>query len=729
MATWTTPPATTNKELSLGEVNFGVDSRMFVFAYQSSNTSGVVTDTSIPAYNSLVAFTAAELKKYDNPNNILIMENTAPLPGSTDVIMYYDDAGKKTDSGLRISSNGQIVGTLQISDQMKNIIFKVQYQDPPIYLPNMLFRAYSHVQYNNRVYRLRQGAPSPLITESETPDEMFWEDVGAYKPQFSVIQTYTAGNAYTSGDYVFSANKLYQLNNTISSRIRALSDDPNPMYWRGYGVYEPTKHTPTTKYNPGTTYTVPNSGTDLYVDFKSTVYRLRAKLPYKVDTADIEPDMVDWELMWPVYSASYTKNTLYSMNAPVIHKGNTYQLVNTLPFDSSAATPDTAFWVDKGSYSNAVQAPRVFRIVINTQKGSLIEFETDQNLHNLRVGELVGDIFNNDIIASSNTLMTYTIPDAQLPKPHTELSMTNGFYPYLPRGLSMTMDGRICGKPKGPVGKYFFDVQAQNTLGVAKHQRFYIEIIPGYTTETFSLSGRLSQVYERDWYKMIGHEAFTKVRQYRESDPNYGLRTAPEILLKDNLIGSMNGTPLTYVQAVAYLRSKLDREPIQCRVGNMRFRTALDLDGNPLYDYVYKELVPLSSYVEYSTRGNVAHGNVPLLTSLKEFVANLFTSDDEQLTTRGRFFEVNNGEKIYLDSCQLWQTNPDEVNGIKPSIIFTLPVAYLEPGEGQKLIDMAVEEDALRTMFYNKTVIVETFVMKRHVDTMDAENVITLKAQ
>lgn len=729
MATWTTPPATTNKELSLGEVNFGVDSRMFVFAYQSSNTSGVVTDTSIPAYNRLVAFSTAELKQYENQNNILIMENDEPMPGSTDVIMYYDSQGTKTDSGLRLSSNGQIVGNLQISDQMKNIIFKAQYIDPPQYMPGMLYRAYAHVQYNNRVYRLRQGAPSPIITESETPDVIFWEDIGTFKPQFSVLPVYTAGNSYASGDYVVATNKLYQLNSNISDRIRALTDVPNPLYWQDNGVYDVTKHNPTTKYAPNAKYTAPTSGTDLYVAFSNAVYRLRVALPYTVSASDASPDMVDWEYMWPVYSATYTKNTIYTLSSTVVSNSRIYQLVNALPFDSSAAAPDTYFWKDLGAYSNTSQAARVFRIVINTQKGSLIEFETDQNLHNLRVGELVGDIFINDIVASSSTLMTYTIPSVMLPKPHTDLVMTNGYYPYLPRGLSMSLDGRICGRPKGPVGKYFFDVQAQNTAGVAKHQRFYIEIIPGYTDETFSLSARLSQVYEREWYKMIGHEAFTKVKIYRESDPNYGLRTKPEILLKDNLIGSLNGSALTYEQSVALLRTKMDQEPIQCRVGNLRYRTALDLNGNPQYDYVYKELVPLSSYVQYSTVGQHPSSNVPLLVSLKENVANMCISDDEQLSTKGRFFEINNGEKIYLDTCLLWQTNPDEVNGIKPGVVFTIPVAYLEPGEGQKLIDASIENDAIRSMFFNKTITIETFILKRHIDTMDAESVITLKAQ
>ena len=179
---------------------------------------------------------------------------------------------------------------------------------------------------------------------------------------------------------------------------------------------------------------------------------------------------------------------------------------------------------------------------------------------------------------------------------------------------------------------------------------------------------------------------------------------------------------------MAYLKTKMYQEPILCRVGNLRYRTALDANGTPQYDYVYKELVPLSSYVTYDTRGYITPPRVPLLDSFKEFLVNNLASDDEQLTNELTRFEVNNGNKTYLDNCQLYQKNPSPYQGVKPAIFPTLPVAFLAPGEGQKLIDASTEDGLLKSMFYNKTIAVETMVFRHHTDEFDRELSVTLKS-
>lgn len=743
MATWTTPPATVPpKELSLGEVNFGVESRMFVFAYQSANTSGVVTDTSIPAYNKLVSFTADELKTYTKDYNILINPNETSIINTTDVIMKYTDKGVERDSGLRISSNGQIVGALQIPDQQKNIIFKVQYVDPPAYTSGTLYRAYSHVSNNGRIYRLRAGAPTPFTPDVDIPAAEHWEDIGKYTPQFSIRPEYKNGSIYMSGDYVVYSGGLYQLNSKNATSIRANTPDPDPDYWAFAENYKPYLHNPPA-YSIKTYTTTDTNGPDgVYVQYAGFVYKLIKPLPYTPGATDYSPKQDDWDTVGLVISAKYNeletdsdkvdptvdRNRIYQLGDKVIHNNKIYNLANTMPFKAGTVKPDSAFWESLGNYTNAAPPARIFRIIINAQKGSMIEFETGQNLHNLRVGERVGELFINDIVATSGSLTTYTIPSSMIPTRGKLMDKNGEYYPYLPKGLSLSLDGRLCGRPKGPIGKYYFDVQAQNSVGLTKHQRFYLEIVAGYTNATFSCIGRLSQVYEREWYKMISSGVLDNVEFYRQSDPNYGLRTKPEILFKDNILGEIDGVRVGFDTSVAYLKTKMYQEPILCRVGNLRYRTALDANGTPQYDYVYKELVPLSSYVTYDTRGYITPPRVPLLDSFKEFLVNNLASDDEQLTNELTRFEVNNGHKTYLDNCQLYQKNPSPYQGVKPSIFPTLPVAFLAPGEGQKLIDASTEDGLLKSMFYNKTIAVETMVFRHHTDEFDRELSVTLKS-
>ena len=744
MAIWTTPPATLpTKELSIGEVNFGVESRMFVFAYQSSNTSGVVTDTSIPAYNNIVDFTAEELKQYTSQYNFLVKPNSEVITNTTDVIMKYSDKGVELDSGLRISSNGQVVGTLQIPDQQMNLIFKVQYVDPPTYTRGVLYRAYSHVNYNGRLYRLRAGAPTPFTPDVDIPAAEFWEDIGKYTPQFSVRQLYANGNTYMSGDYAVFDGNLYQQNNKNTSMIRANTDAPDPVYWAVIGDYKPYLHNPQT-YSNLAPYTANNGPDGVYVQYAGIVYQLNKALPYTPAVDDYGPKHDDWNMVGFVIKEQYNEpNTdpnidpkflfngkrVYQLNTNVIYNNKIYNLVNTMPFKAGTSTPDPVFWDNLGVYANTAPQARIFRIIVNAQKGSMIEFETGQTLHNLRIGERLGELFVSDIVATSGSLTTYTVPPSMIPQRGSEISKNAGYYPYLPKGLSLALDGRLYGRPKGPVGTYYFDVQAQNSVGLTKKQRFYVEIVAGYTPQTFGCVGKLSQVYEREWYKMISSPVFDNADLYRASDPNYGLRTKPEILFKDNILGEVNGVRLNFDTAIAYLKTKMYQEPMLCRVGNLRFRTALDSNGVPQYDYLYKELIPLSSYVTYDTRGYLTPPRVPLLDSFKEFLVNTMASDDEQLTNALARFEINNGEKLYFDSCQLFQTNPSPYSGVKAAVFPTLPVAYLAAGEAQKIIDASIEDGLLKSMFFNKTIPVETMVFQHHTDEFDREISITLKTR
>ena len=81
---------------------------------------------------------------------------------------------------------------------------------------------------------------------------------------------------------------------------------------------------------------------------------------------------------------------VYQLNTNVIYNNKIYNLVNTMPFKAGTSTPDPVFWDNLGVYANTAPQARIFRIIVNAQKGSMIEFETGQTLHNLRIGERLG---------------------------------------------------------------------------------------------------------------------------------------------------------------------------------------------------------------------------------------------------------------------------------------------------------------------------------------------------
>ena len=64
---------------------------------------------------------------------------------------------------------------------------------------------------------------------------------------------------------------------------------------------------------------------------------------------------------------------------------------------------------------------------------------------------------------------------------------------------------------------------------------------------------------------------------------------------------------------------------------------------------------------------------------------------------------------------------------MKAAVFPTLPVAYLAAGEAQKIIDASTEDGLLKSMFFNKTIAVETMVFQHHTDEFDREISITLK--
>lgn len=779
MASWITPgsvvPVNTTTINTIGEVNYGATSQMFVFAYEGANSSGVISDRTVPAYNKLRDLTPAEItqvvaKGTTNINDYIFIKGREEVElGTTEIKMLYDQNGIEKDSGLRLASNGQVVGTLQIEDMSKFVVFVAMMVDPPMYKYNVTYRPYSHVVYNDNVYKLRPEAPNPFTTTTSIPDVKLWDKISPHYPFFSDYPEWTPGikmepGSFTKGPAGAGLDlRVHRLSARAGHERKCFESVPNPAYWKikkkaGGSVDEVYTSGNTLPWNPNDYLTTEEVPRGEYRTYNGSVYQVVSTnnttmiggkltdtyLP-PASPVPTEPDLLFWVRIGPSYRNSYTPNTIYKVGDTVNTLASTgshrvmYTLITSLPY-IVPTNYDSDFFTDVGAVP-AVQATssRMFSIVINSTSGPSIDFVTKPVLKPVQVGELLGDIVNNDIVAvGPDAFITYEIPSSEILKPsqYGNLPAVDplGYIPCLPPGILMANDGRLYGRPK-VAGKYAFNVKVTGTSGTVRRQRFSIVINPGYYPDTFSASFSLSQGVERDWYDMIANVAFTKAKKFRESDPNYGLRTKPEILIKDNILGK--STVITgiddFEKSVIYLRHKLNHEaqaPIMCRIGNIRFRTAVDSDGTPMYDLLYKELIPLGNRTVFDNRGLFDTGERLVdLYKLKNILVGHLGSDDERVLPERVLENIYPipGFMPYKDVCQLWQSQVEQVGDfIRDENLLILPIAYLMPGEAKTVILDMILSNTLMSAFYNKVVPLDTLFLRKHSDFYDEVHTITL---
>lgn len=727
MAHWVTPQAIMNsgKHTALGEVNYGVESRMFVFAFRDTDINERVTDTSIPAYNNIVELTPAERTQFLSSKYIIIEPNSTVNRNTTEVPLMYRKEGVELDSGLRLASNGQIVGRLEISDSLKELVFKVQYTDPPRYQLDTKYLAYSHVEYNGRLYRLNMGVTLPYYARDGAPSQDDWTDIGAYNPQYTDIADYTVGSQYNVNSQVRYGANAYRLTSKINNELLASSSSPTAEYWSDLGVYDAERYLPSQVYRNGRSYVL-----DQYVSHGGIVYRC---IVQSITTTTSSPDSSAWTAIGPVSTLpTYAQGTVYSMSDHVRYGTHVYQLVYTQPYIATTTAPDSHFWDDLGSYEGALETSltRVFRIVINTRRSNLIDFQTGSGLGILRIGQPLGEAINKDIIATSTNLMSYELLDAH----RNIIGVENvkddaGIYRSIPKGLTLQPDGLVTGHPVGPVGTYSFDVIAQNTAGLEKQQTFEVQVAEGFAAETLRASLRPRFDVERRWYDMISNSAFNEVKLYRPSDPNYGLVDFPYVTLKNNLRGDYQNNILDFDVVRALVNSKLGNTPaIECRVGNMRYRVALDSSGAPLYEVIYKELVPLSQSVQYDANAqNETTATVNDIITLKQRLVDLLGSDDTYVSADPlRGHAINQSGIIYYDDLPLWQSNPDKTNNAVEGALMVMPVAFVQPGEASKFISLAIEYGALTDMYLNEIIQLDQIVLQSQASEVGREIVVPL---
>src|SRR5574343_1471942 len=175
MAIWTTPPINYEDTItSIGEVNYGVEFRMFVFAYPSTSVTSQMTDFSIAAYHNIVDLTEQEVSSFQDDKYLIAVQGSTTTPGTFDVPIKYKKENVLVETGLKINSNGQIVGRLKLIDAQKELILKIKFKDAPLYLNNTRYRSYACVQFDQHLYRLKKDVPVPYKSTTPGPDLQFW---------------------------------------------------------------------------------------------------------------------------------------------------------------------------------------------------------------------------------------------------------------------------------------------------------------------------------------------------------------------------------------------------------------------------------------------------------------------------------------------------------------------------------------------------------------------------
>lgn len=656
MAHWVTPPVIMDdgKITSLGEVNYGTESRMFLFAFSDTNTDQRVIDTSIPAYHNIIDMTAAEKGLFTDPKYIIINPSQTPLNNTEEVPLTYVKNGVTLDTGLCLASNGQIVGRLQVTTPLSELVFKIKYIDPPGYEQGIKYRAYSHVHSNGQLYRLNPDATTPYYAESGTPSIDDWTPVGEYVPQFSPVAPYVNGSEYKINDKATHNGRLYKLLPVVATQLKAITATPDLTYWNNLGVIAGA-------------------------------------------------------------FAVYKQGTIYTIGARVKVGTTVYELRQTQPYISSTPTPDLSFWTDMGVYDNKNDetTERIFKIIINTRRSSLITFTSPQNLGIVKIGQQLGDSVIKDIRATSDGSISYEL----LPANRSHIGVdpvkdASGIYRILPKGLTLNSDGLIVGCPIGPVGTYTFDVIARNTFALEKQQTFSIDVYAGYLPNTRSAILKPRFDIERSWYKMITDSAMTDVKLYRPSDSNYGLCDYPKVMLKRNLKCEYLNTFLSSTMTQSLVASRLQTfEAIACRLGNMRYQVALDEQGEPLYEILYKEIIPSSATVVYDPDPlNIKVIGIPEIVELKDILTTLLGSDDALLMNDPLRALATNKVQLTYDDAMLWSTNHNNKN-IPFGYSVIVPVAYVLPGESEKFIARAIEYSTLPHMMVNYPLLLDTLVI------------------
>ena len=375
------------------------------------------------------------------------------------------------------------------------------------------------------------------------------------------------------------------------------------------------------------------------------------------------------------------------------------QLIEYPVFDSSA-------WLDLGVYnaslgSSIIGTKRTFRFLINWGNNGDLNFTTDRDLGVIRVGEYFGHT-NNAIIKAvshdTNDTITY------------ELDKDNSLNDIEKYGIHIAGDGVVYGTAfardselvdsDGNDSKtLLFTVIARTQSGKSISKEFVLQLTRGLSDDYVSVHAVVSKSLERKWFETLIKTDIGSFVPYRNSDPRYGIRRYPTILIKENITGKYADLQSVKDLISANILSSdasfpVPTGPFDVIIGNYKYRTALDPEGNKLYDVVYRELLPSGNNTiasptgtGYSTSKNldVIGIRTNLVKALGEDTSYLRLDTDDMYNRAVQTYDVSNNT-LHLDTVPRWMAHPDTAFGAKPGYQTVIEFAYLQPGQGEEFM-------------------------------------------
>ena len=388
---------------------------------------------------------------------------------------------------------------------------------------------------------------------------------------------------------------------------------------------------------------------------------------------------------------------------PYVVKGNSYN-------DESGTTIkpvfDPSLWLDLGVYNknlgvDIVNKTRVFRFIINWGDSNGISFTTPSDLGVIRVGEYFGHTNCATIVAETtdpSDVVSYTI-DKQTSKDditHYGMNLlSNGYL----SGTAYAYDSSLV-SGDGNDSKFLeFDVVASTQRGKTTKQTFKLQLTRGLSQHYVSVYGTVSKNLERKWFDSLISAGLENCSLYRAGDDRYGIRRFPKILIKENLYADSGAYNLTNIKkslrdgitmtSGSTATSPVPVGPIKMMVGNYRYRTALDENGNPLYDILYREVLPYGTLVSPNSNWTLySNDEQPDIIGLRE---NLIAALGQN--TKYLLLDTNDVEnRVIIDGTNIdtlprWMVHPDGTNGASSGYLPVIEVAYLAPGTAIELLN------------------------------------------
>lgn len=374
-------------------------------------------------------------------------------------------------------------------------------------------------------------------------------------------------------------------------------------------------------------------------------------------------------------------------------------------------------WIDLGLYDEQlgdgiIGSTKMFRILMNNSDDGQIEFITNENLGNVHVGEYFGHSVYPSIQSTGDDLITYRISDASrddITKYNIDLSADGKIFGIaFAKGSDFNVNDQI---------KLEFDVIANTRTGIQRTKTFKLTILRGLEEHAMSAYLKPSVNLERAWYSMITTNTFNNALYYRESDPRYGIKKVPNILLKENLLDSTK--PWTNLNDVKReLKANITNTAISpvpdssfdMVMGNYRVRSALDNKGNVLYDVLYREIHPLGTVVNVSSNStDYTNYNEEIITEIYGLRNNIVNTigedvlninlDPDDMANRAVTVPAISGLSVeMLDTVPRFMVHPYIINGIQPGYFPCIVVGYFPAGMGDVIHNTLVQNNEHKTL-------------------------------